>query len=108
MSNQALASAYVSKSPQFFVFPGLGGAPEVVVVGVAVVVGATVVVVVAVVIGATVVVATVVVGATAIVVATEVVTTSTVVSGLPLQAEATSSTVATTACFPTIRVCHPP
>ena len=46
MSNQALASAYVSKSPQFFVFPGFGGAADVVVVG------ATVVVVVVVVVGA--------------------------------------------------------
>ena len=47
----------------------------------------------------TVVVATVVVGAAAVVVATEVVATGAVVSVLPLQAEATSNTVTTTAYF---------
>ena len=50
----------------------------------------------------TVVVATVVVGAAAVVVATEVVATGAVVSVLPLQAEATSSTVMATAYFLTL------
>ena len=54
------------------------------------------------VVGVTVVVATVVVGAAAVVVATEVVATGAVVSVLPLQAEATSSTVMATAYFLTL------
>ena len=47
------------------------------------------------------------VGIAVVVVATEVVTTGVVVSALPLQAEATSSTVTATAYFLTVRVCHP-
>ena len=66
----------------------------------AVVVGATVV-------GAAVVGATVVVGPTAVVVTTEVVATGAVVSALPLHAKAASSTIKATACFLTVRVCHP-
>ncbi len=71
-----------------------------------VVVGATVDVA-AVVVGAAVVGATVVVGPTAVVVTTEVVATGAVVPALPLHAKAASSTIKATACFLTVRVCHP-
>ena len=74
-------------------------------------VGATVdvaaVVVGAAVVGAAVAGATVVVGLTAVVVTTEVVATGAVVSALPLHAKAASSTIKATACFLTVRVCHP-
>ncbi len=59
------------------------------------------------VVGAVVVGATVVVGPTAVVVTTGVVETGAVVCALPLHAKVASSTIKATACFLTVRVCHP-